>query len=100
MDRVERKKSIRRLTEKYCENYKTEKLQEFKKKLDDQKQDFLKEKVTTLEWLRKEEIECGIEPTVSESDINEAKEQLSKHLETLKLKPLKVNINRNILSDM
>ncbi len=99
-DPVERKKSIRRLTEKYCSDFKNNKLEEYRASLDSQKKDYLKEKLDTLKWIRNEEIKCCVEPTVTDEDLRAAEKQLINHLEQLKLKPVRVDVSRNILTDM
>ncbi|XP_050530928.1 28S ribosomal protein S15, mitochondrial [Daktulosphaira vitifoliae] len=75
-ERVERKKSLRRLTSQWCDMVKTKKLNIYQKELDSQKVSFLEHKVETLKWARKEEIECGITPTILESEIEAAQKQL------------------------
>ena len=55
---------------------------EYKAQLDEQKEDFLKDKVATLIWMRKEEIECGIkEPSITTKDIEDAEKQLEDYQE-------------------
>lgn len=98
LDKVERKKSIRYLTKRYCDEFIEQKLNEYKEVLESQKLDFIKDKISTLQWIRKEELECGVEPTVTETDIQNAEEQLSvyiKSLETLDKKK-----EDNILQDI
>jgi len=73
---VERKKSLRRLTSQWCDQVKTEKLAEYRKQLNNEKEQFLTHKLETLEWAKKEEIECGVSPTISDTDIENAKKQL------------------------
>lgn len=75
-ERVERKKSLRRLTSQWCDKVRAEKLAEYQNQLDNEKEIFLKDKVDKLEWIKKEEIECGISPTISDSDIEAARKQL------------------------
>ncbi|XP_015378995.1 PREDICTED: 28S ribosomal protein S15, mitochondrial isoform X2 [Diuraphis noxia] len=75
-ERVERKKSLRRLTSQWCDEVKSKKLAEYRNELDNQKEMFLKQKLETLEWAKKEEIECGVEPTITDDDIESARKQL------------------------
>ncbi|XP_050438627.1 28S ribosomal protein S15, mitochondrial [Adelges cooleyi] len=75
-ERVERKKSLRRLTAQWCNNLKSEKLNKYRNELDNEKESFLKHKIETLEWARKEEIECATTPTITEFDIEVARKQL------------------------
>lgn len=97
---VERKKSIRKLADKYCEDYKTRKLDEYRQSLMEKRTDFLRDKVESLKWMRQEEIDCGVESTISETDIKEAEEKLEKHLKELQSKPIVKDESRNILTDM
>lgn len=75
-ERVERKKSLRRLTSQWCDKVKAEKLAEYQNQLNNEKDKFLKSKVETLEWAKKEEIECGVPPTITDADIEAARKQL------------------------
>lgn len=75
-ERVERKKSLRRLTSQWCEKVRTEKLAEYRNKLNSEKDEFLKEKLESLKWIKKEEIECGIPQTITDDDIEAARKQL------------------------
>lgn len=75
-ERVERKKSLRRLTSQWCDEVKSKKLAEYRNELDNEKEIFLKHKLETLEWAKKEEVECGVEPTVTDADIESARKQL------------------------
>lgn len=98
LDKVERKKSIRNLTQRYCEEFKARKLSEYKEVLESQKLDFLKDKISTLEWIRKEELECGVESTVTETDIQNAKYQLAAYITSLET--LDKKKGDNILQDI
>jgi len=84
-DRVERKKSIRKLTAKYCEEYRAAKLKDYKEFLHSQKADFLREKIETLRWIQVEEADCGVQPTVTDDDIEKTEKMLQDHLSTLKI---------------
>ncbi|KAL1139097.1 hypothetical protein AAG570_009158 [Ranatra chinensis] len=74
--RVERKRSLRMLTTKYCEDIVSKKFVEYKEILENQQESFLEEKIKTLEWIMKEEKYCGVNPTVTPSDIEKTKEDL------------------------
>lgn len=74
--RVERKRSLRMLTKNYCDDIINSRLRDYKKSLENEQEKFLEEKVQKLEWMVKEELECGVEPTVTEDDIQNAKSQL------------------------
>lgn len=92
-----RRKSLTQLTHDYCDALRNHRLSEYKQKLDDEKENFLKEKVQTLEWIRNEELECGVTPTITEEEITSAKKQLDDHLEMLSQKVVHVDVARNIL---
>lgn len=80
-ERVERKRSLRRLTDLYCEEVRKQRLEEYKAELNAQKENFLKKKAETLQWIMKEEKECGVEPTVTQEQVD----TVLKQLEDLKL---------------
>lgn len=82
LDTVTRKKSLVKLTDKHCNDLKQQRLDAYKEMLENQKKDFLEEKISKLKWIMKEEEECGITPTVSQSDID----NVIKQLEEIKLK--------------
>lgn len=76
---ISRKDSLRRLTEKHCDKLVQEKLDTYKKELKELQKDFYIEKVKTLEFIREEELACGLQPSVSEEDIAWAKQEARKH---------------------
>lgn len=43
---------------------------------DNEKEQFLKQKLETFEWIKKEEIECGVPSTITDADIENARKQL------------------------
>lgn len=49
---------------------------QYRNQLNSEKEFFLKDKLDKLEWIKKEEIECGILPTISDADIEAARKQL------------------------
>lgn len=75
-ERVERKKSLRRLTSQWCDKVRGEKLADYRNQLNMEKEQFLMDKIDKLKWIQKEEIECGIPPTVTDADIEAAQKQL------------------------
>lgn len=74
--RVTRKDSLRKLTREHCHNIRKERIDELRKIFEEQKPIFLQEKVEKLSWIRQQELECGVEPSVSEEDIEKVKQQL------------------------
>lgn len=97
---VQRKKSIRKLTDQYCQEFKERKLDEYRKSLFAKREEHLRDRVNSFKWIRQEEIECGVEPTISEADIKEAEEKLEKHLRELQSQPVIKDESRNILSEV
>lgn len=89
---IARKDSLRKLTNKHCADIKQQKLDAYKASLEAQQVDFLREKAQKLQWIRKEEEECGVEPTVSETDIEQVLKQL-RGLELCKEERLKDKAN-------
>lgn len=75
-ERVERKRSLRRLTALYIEKLKEERLAEYKTFLESQKEGFFIDKLEKLNWIRKTEEECGVPSTVSDSDIESVQNQI------------------------
>jgi len=51
-------------------------LAEYRNELDNEKEKFLKQKLETFEWIKKEEIECGVTPTITDAEIESARTQL------------------------
>lgn len=78
--RIERKESIRKLTTLHCEDILKKKWLDYEEQLENEKRDFLKRKVDTLKWARQEQIDCKMEPTISEEDIKNAEIQLEEFL--------------------
>lgn len=89
---ITRKDSLRKLTNKHCAEIKQQKLDAYKASLEAQQMDFLREKAQRLRWIRKEEEECGVEPTVSETDVEQVLKQL-RELELGKEERLKDKAN-------
>lgn len=76
---ITRKESLTRLTEKYCDKLVQDKLNAYKKELKEAQVRFYIEKAEKLAFIRKEELACGLQPSVSEEDIAIAKEKAKKH---------------------
>lgn len=72
---ITRKDSLRRLTEKHCDKLLREKLDVYKRELKELQKDFYTEKVEKLAFIREEELACGLQPSVSEENIDEAKQK-------------------------
>ncbi|XP_012269284.1 28S ribosomal protein S15, mitochondrial [Athalia rosae] len=70
---VSRKDSLRKLTANHCENIVQGKLDAYKAELQAQQKEFFKEKWQKLVFVRNEELSCGVTPSVTEEDIEQAK---------------------------
>lgn len=51
-------------------------MSKLRNEFDNDKEQFLKQKLETFEWIKKEEIECGVPPTITDVDIENARKQL------------------------
>ncbi|XP_031841078.1 28S ribosomal protein S15, mitochondrial [Nomia melanderi] len=70
---VSRKDSIRLLTQEYCDKLVQDKLNAYKAELKAKQKEFYREKAEKLAFILKEERECGVEPSVTEENIQIAK---------------------------
>ncbi|KAF6204975.1 hypothetical protein GE061_019142 [Apolygus lucorum] len=84
--RVERKRSLRMLTDEYCDKIIKSRLDDYKKQLDSKKLSFLENKMEKLKFIMKEEAECGATPSVTESDVAQVEKQLEEWKAVLKNK--------------
>lgn len=66
---ITRKDSLRRLTNIHCDNIKNTRLDVYRKQLEAEQLPFLGEKLKNMEFLRAEQLDLGIEVTVTEDDI-------------------------------
>ncbi|RZF43165.1 hypothetical protein LSTR_LSTR012851 [Laodelphax striatellus] len=82
LERVERKQSMRKLTDQYCENVRNDRLAELRAEFEAKQIPFLEEKLAKLQWIRENESKYELPETVTEEDIENAR----KRLEELKLK--------------
>ena len=73
---ITRKESLQKLTDKYCEDLKQERLDTYRKMLQAEQPIFLKEKIRALQFIRSEQQECGVEVTVTDEEIEKVKNQL------------------------
>lgn len=77
--RIERKASLRKLTTKHCEKLKQDKLDAYRAQLEDEKKTFFKEKLEQLQFIRNEEIACGVPPTITEEEIEISRKQAAQY---------------------
>lgn len=73
---ITRKESLQKLTTKYCEDLKEERLTEYRKSLESQQIPFLEDKLRNLQLINNEQLVCQVPLTVSDKDINDVKEKL------------------------
>nr|XP_050867544.1 28S ribosomal protein S15, mitochondrial isoform X1 [Vespula vulgaris] len=72
-----RKDSLRKLTQKLCDKIKQEKLNAYKAELQNQQKLFYKQKLEDFIFIRNEELELGIESTITEDDIENVRKKLN-----------------------
>lgn len=70
---VTRKDSLRKLTKIYCDKVRNEKLEAYKKQLEQEQPVFLQEKIRTLEYVRDEQKRLNVPVTVEQEEIDNAK---------------------------
>lgn len=75
--RIERRRSLRNLTELHCDDIRQKRLDEYKKILESKQFKFLEDKIKNLELIRNEQIACKVKTTVTDEDINDAKAKLN-----------------------
>merc|ERR1711915_1090436 len=68
---ISRKASIERLTDIWCEELKQHRLQAYQRKLEEEQPKFLRDKAEKLEHIMNEEKDLGLEPTVTQAEIDE-----------------------------
>lgn len=64
------------LTDKYCEDIINRRLNEYKESLEAQQETFLENKIRTLKWIMKEEMDCGLDTSINEDDIKAVEDKL------------------------
>lgn len=72
-----RKDSLRKLTQKLCDKIKQEKLDAYKAELQNQQKLFYTQKLEDFIFIRNEELELGIESTITEDDIENVRKKLN-----------------------
>ncbi|XP_029051503.2 28S ribosomal protein S15, mitochondrial [Osmia bicornis bicornis] len=73
---ISRKDSLRMLTEEYCNNIIQGKIDAYKVELKEKQKKFYLEKAEKLTFIMKEEKECGLTPTVTEEEIEDARQKV------------------------
>lgn len=77
---ITRKDSLRKLTNKYEDELRTGKLTAYRLQLEEEQPSFLKEKIATLEFIRDEQKDCGVDVTVTDEEIENVRKQLDELL--------------------
>lgn len=72
---ITRKSGLQRLTTIHCDNIKNARLHEYRKHLEAEQLPFLGEKLKNLEFLRAEQLDLGLEVTVTEDDIDDVRKK-------------------------
>lgn len=70
-----RKDALQRLTDKHCEEFRDERLAEYREQLEAQQVEFLADKVEKLIFIRDEQLDLNIEVTITQEDIETARTQ-------------------------
>lgn len=73
---VTRKDSLQKLTQKYCDDIKQRRLIAYQLQLESEQPAFLEEKIRVLQFIRDEQMECGVEVTVTQKEIADVQEKL------------------------
>ncbi|KAK5645701.1 hypothetical protein RI129_004165 [Pyrocoelia pectoralis] len=73
---VTRKESLRKLTNQHCDDIKNDRLKTYRLQLEAEQPDFLQEKIKALEFIRKEQEECNVCVTVTQTEIDDVRQQL------------------------
>lgn len=74
---VGRKYAIKKLTDTHCKEIREKKLADYQKQLESQQVEFLEKKIKNLEFIKKEQETLKLPQTVTEEQINQAREKLS-----------------------
>ncbi|XP_055702294.1 28S ribosomal protein S15, mitochondrial [Phlebotomus papatasi] len=74
---VGRKYAIRKLTDSHCNEIRENKLEDYRKELESQQVEFLEKKIKNLEFIKKEQETLKLPQTVTEEQINQARQKLS-----------------------
>lgn len=73
---ITRKESLQKLTDLHCEQLKQQRLDEYRKILEEQQIPFLEDAIKKMEFIRKEQIDLEIPITITDEDIQNNKKQL------------------------
>lgn len=79
---IARKEGLRRLTNIHCDDIRDTRLVKYRRQLENEQLPFLSEKLKNLEFVRNEQIELGVDVTVTQTEIDDVRQKY----ETLKAK--------------
>ncbi|XP_058456265.1 small ribosomal subunit protein uS15m [Malaya genurostris] len=82
---ITRKDSLRKLTDIHCDEIKSTRLQSYREFLESQQLDFLAKKLSNLEFIRKEQLECKVPVTVTTEQIQTVKKKYEELKEKRKM---------------
>lgn len=68
-ENIERKKSVEKLTDLWCEELQNHRMKAYEKQLEKQQPDFLRKKAEKLKEIMEKETKLGLTPTVFESEV-------------------------------
>lgn len=72
---ISRKEGLRKLTSAHCEDIRNARLAEYRQKLEAEQLPFLSEKLKHLEFMRQEQMDLGVEVTVTQKDIDDVRKK-------------------------
>jgi len=75
---ITRKESLQKLTDIYCEKIKEERLEAYHKELQAQQIPYLEDAIKKMLFVRQEQIDCDVPVTVTEQQIEEARQELAR----------------------
>ncbi|XP_034477800.1 28S ribosomal protein S15, mitochondrial [Drosophila innubila] len=75
---ITRKESLQKLTDIYCEKIKEERLEAYHKELQAQQIPYLEDAIKKMSFVRQEQIDCDVPVTVTEQQIEEARQELAR----------------------
>lgn len=88
---IARKEGLRRLTQIHCDDIRNSRLAEYRRNLESEQLPFLSEKLKNLEFVRNEQIDLGVEVTVSQQEIDDVR----KKYEELKAKRAEIEAEKD-----
>lgn len=72
---IARKEGLRRLTHAHCDDVRNTRLTEYHKQLKAEQLPFLSEKLKNMEFIRNEQLELGVEVTITQKDVDDVRQK-------------------------